>query len=45
MLYVELKENLRIPDDIENRRNTEDNDEDDFFRDLEGDYMQTNTEE
>ena len=44
-LYVELKENLRIPDDIEDRRNTEDNDEDDFFRDLEGDYMQTNTEE
>ena len=31
MLYIELKENLHILDDIEDRRNTEDNDEDNFF--------------
>lgn len=46
--YDELKVKLRIPDNVEDRNpevgNSED-DDDDFFRDLEGDYSQTNMEE
>src|SRR3954469_13153736 len=43
-LYNDLKVNLRIPDDAE-VRNSEDNNDGDFFRDLEGDYTNTNAEE
>ena len=43
-LYDDLKVNLRIPDDAE-VRNSDDNDDGDFFRDLEGNYTNTNTEE
>ena len=45
-LYDELKLNLRLPDGTEESedRNSE-NDDGDFFHDLEGNYAQTNTEE
>jgi hypothetical protein len=43
-LYDELKVNLRVPDDAEDR-NPEGNDDGDFFHDLEGNYAQTNVEE
>jgi hypothetical protein len=43
-LYDILKVNLRIPDDIKDR-NQDDDDDGDFFRELKGDYTQTNTED
>ena len=44
-LYDILKVNLRIPDDIEDK-SQEDDDGDDFFRELEGDCdIQTNTDD
>ncbi|CAB5393592.1 unnamed protein product [Rhizophagus irregularis] len=45
-LYDELKINLRVPDDIEHRSLEENNDDNDnLFSDLEGNFTQTNTEE
>ncbi|GBC17178.1 zinc finger BED domain-containing protein 1-like [Rhizophagus irregularis DAOM 181602=DAOM 197198] len=45
-LYDELKINLRVPDDIEHRSLEENNnDNDNLFSDLEGNFTQTNTEE
>jgi hypothetical protein len=43
-LYNELKINLRVPDDIEDR-NPEENNDGDLFSDLEGNFTQTNSEE
>ena len=43
-LYDILKINLRIPDDIEDR-NQDDDDDGDFFHELEGDYTQINTKD
>ena len=39
-----MKVNFCIPDDAE-VRNSDDNDDSDFFRDLKGNYTNTNTEE
>ena len=46
--YDELKVKLRIPDNVEDRNpvvGNSDDDDGDFFRDLEGDCSQTNMEE
>ena len=45
-LYEELKVDFRIPNNVEdrNRENNENNDDGDFFRELEGNFAQTNVE-